>query len=416
VSDVLVDSLTDIQPEKHEPFIAAWIAHNPRYPGVHAETDTGNADGSVAHEAAKFLAAVASARQREARSRRYGALSFLRKHSSNRRIAACSFARIDAGKGVGIRNYGGVAGFDNLQRCASVHACPVCAPKIRHARALEIQAGLAVHRALGGGVEFITLTLRHDARMRLAPLLELVANGFRTVIGAGRFVRDWYLERETFGIVGTIRTLEVNFGANGWHPHLHVLVLTAAPLDDHQRQLLTEGWWHRWSSFLADRGHHGTTREHGIIAVPVSNDDDVARYMSKVYDTLHHEMARGDLKRGAGRNPFKVLGDLAEAGRVDPTTGEVNPDWFTWREYEKAIKGRQFLTWSMGLKDRLGVNDMSDVEHAEDTSGGELIATLSYYAWRSIRREPRVQALVLTAAELHGEAGVHDLVDTYPTG
>jgi hypothetical protein len=341
----------------------------------------------------------------------------LRKHSAHRRVRSCSFARIDATKGVGVWLFDGVAHLDNLQRCGSVHSCPVCAPKIRQRRAVEIQTGMAVHRAMGGGVEFVTLTLQHHKAERLKPLLELVANGFRAVIGSGRFVRQWYLDREALGIVGTIRTLEINYGANGWHPHLHVLVLTDHVLNDTERAYLADGFWERWSSHLSDRGHHGTQREHGIVAVPVASPDDVARYMSKVYDTLHHEMTRGDLKLGArsGRNPFRVLGDLVDAGKVDPLSGEINPDWYTWREYELATKGRQFLTWSMGLKDRLGVNDVTDQEHAEAEIGGELVAVIPLYAWVGVRRDARHLSRIHTAAELHGEAGVYELLDVIPT-
>lgn len=284
----------------------------------------------------------------------------------------------------------------------------MCAPIVRARRATEIQLGLAVHEALGGGVEFVTLTLRHHRAERLAPLLDVVANGFRAVCGSGRFVREWYLERELLGIVGTIRTLEVNHGENGWHPHLHVLVLTRAPLDEAGREMLAAGFWNRWAGHLSDRGHHGTTREHGLVAVAVRTANDVARYMSKVYDNVHHEMARADMKAKGGRNPFRVLADLVKVGKADRLTGELNPDFLTWREYETAIKARRFLTWSNGLKDRLGVNDASDDELVAQEVDGEEIAQLGNYAWRAMRGQPWKLALVLSAAERHGEAGVHD--------
>jgi len=274
--------------------------------------------------------------------------------------------------------------------------------------------GLAVHRAMGGGVEFVTLTLRHHQAERLAPLLQLVADGFRSVIGAGRFARSWALERAALGVVGTIRTLEINHGANGWHPHLHVLVLTDRQLSDEERTILADGMWTRWSSFLDDKGHHGTTREHGLVAVPVRAPADVARYMSKVYDTLHHEMARGDLKDKGGRNPFRLLGDLVEAGRVDPLTGEVNRDALLWREYELATKGRQFLTWSMGLKGRLAVQELTDEDLANDAVGGELVGTIPWWAWTSLRHQPERMALLLSAVERHGEAGLYEYLDTLP--
>jgi hypothetical protein len=292
--------------------------------------------------------------------------------------------------------------------------CPVCSPKIRERRALEIQTGLAFHKATGGGVEFVTFTLQHHRAERLAPLLDLVADGFRAVIGSGRFAREWYLDRTAFGIVGTIRTLEINYGENGWHPHLHVLFLTDRPMFGEERELFTERLWDRWSTFLADKGHHGTVREFGIKVLPVVMTSDVARYMSKVYDTLHLEMSKDLDGQSKGRNPFRLLGDLVEAGRADPLTGELNPDWVRWREYVRAIKGRKFLTWSHGLKDRLEVNDISDQEAAEAEEGGVVVAVIEQWTWRVVRHCPEFYAQILTAAELHGEAGVYELLDCVP--
>jgi hypothetical protein len=370
------------------------------------------ADNACGEAVEKWLLERAELSRRESRRRRYGALRFLRSHSSLKRIRGCSFARIDGTQGVGIYVNNGVAHTGNLQRCASVHACPVCAPKVRQERAREIEVGLAVHVAMGGGVEFVTLTLRHHQAERLAPLLGLVADGFRTILSGDA----WVLHRAAAGVVGTIRTLEVTHGANGWHPHLHVLVLTDRPLDDASRDALADYMWTRWSGYLERRGHHGTTREHGLVAVPVVAPADVARYMSKVYDSLHHEMTGGDLKDGgrSGRNPFRILGDLVEAGRVDASTGEVNRDALLWREYELATKGRQFLTWSMGLKARLGVNELSDDQLVDEAVGGELVGVVSGWALTVMRLDPRRWAELLDAAERHGEAGVYGYLDALP--
>jgi hypothetical protein len=242
-------------------------------------------------------------------------------------------------------------------------------------------------------------------------LLHLVSSAFSSILTGDR----WYLERAALGIVGTIRTLEITHGQNGWHPHLHVLVLTSSPLDNTARAQLTDYMWSRWSGFLDRRGHHGTTRERGIITVPVRSPGDVARYMSKVYDTVHLEMTRSDLKRGGGRNPFKILAELVEAGSHDPMTGEVNRDLLLWREYERATWGVQFITWSAGLKQRFGINEVTDDELVNAEAGGELVGTVPLWAWSSIRVDPQRMAHLLDAAERHGEAGVYEYLDSVPS-
>jgi hypothetical protein len=265
-------------------------------------------------------------------------------------------------------------------------------------------------------VEFVTLTIQHDQAMMLAPLLKLVSGGFRAVVGTGKYVLDWYTDRAAFGIVGQIKTLEVTHGANGWHPHLHVLVLTDRPLTSEERELMADGMWRRWSGYLEDKGHHGTTRAHGIDVRPVVAHNDVARYMAKVYDGLHHEMARADLKSGrrGGRNPFAILADLVDAGKYDRLTGELNRDFTLWREYEKAIARMSLVRWSPGLKARLGVLEATDEELAEEEVGGELVVELPLHLWALVRSNPARMALVLDVAEHHGAQGVLQLVHSWP--
>jgi hypothetical protein len=377
-------------------------AHNPRDSDVSDKEESGNADRL--HEKVK----------QDRRRNRYRALGFLRQHSSQRRVQQCSFGLIPGRSTVAVKVNEGGAYFANIRKCGAVHVCPICSPKVRAARAREIEVALAAHRATGGGVEFVTLTLRHHAVERLESLLGLVADGFRTVIGSGRWVREWYLEREAFGVLGTIRTLELTHGENGWHPHLHVLVLTKTRLSDHERQIMQDGWWQRWSWYLERKGHHGTTREHGIDWREVRSTADVSRYMAKVYDNLHHEMARSDLKeaRHGGRNPFRLLSDLVEAGKYDRQTGELNRDYVLWREYELAIKGRQFLTWSTGIKQLYGVDELTDEEHAEAEVGGEIVFELDRLQWARVRCSTERMAELLRLAETR-RGGALAVVDTW---
>src|SRR5581483_357530 len=72
----------------------------------------------------------------------------------------------------------------------------------------------------GNAVYMLTLTMPHDYGLPLAKLIPAIADGFRAVKSG----RAWVALRKRVGIVGTIRSMEVTHGANGWHPHLHVLV------------------------------------------------------------------------------------------------------------------------------------------------------------------------------------------------
>lgn len=65
--------------------------------------------------------------------------------------------------------------------------------------------------------------------------------------------------------------------------------------------------------------------------------------------SVGNEITRGDLKTGrAGhRTPWQVLEDFRQAGDL--------ADLQLWREYERATKGHQCVTWSKGLKRGLAV-------------------------------------------------------------
>ena len=59
-----------------------------------------------------------------------------------------------------------------LQTCGSVWVCPVCGAKVVERRRGEIQQAMAMHRACGGEVHLLTLTVPHTRFDALEGLLE----------------------------------------------------------------------------------------------------------------------------------------------------------------------------------------------------------------------------------------------------
>lgn len=104
-------------------------------------------------------------------------------------------------------------------------------------------------------------------------------------------------------------------------------------------------------------------------------------------------MARADLKQGraGGRTPFEVLDDFRWTGDTD--------DLIVWREYERATKGRQAITWSKGLRQLLTAADRTDEEIAVEEIGGEDLAVIHGDDWRHIVRVPGLAALILDHVE-----------------
>ncbi len=306
-----------------------------------------------------------------------------------------------------VRTNGGVAHFEGLQTCGSIHACPVCSPKIRASRADEIEAAVTQHLADGGGAQFLTLTLPHDEGDRLQPLLDAVLSSWRRAQRS----RGWDAERVQYGVIGRIRAFEVTHGVNGWHPHLHILLFTKRPLAAIERQAWCASIGARWSLAVQSHGYRPPAERYGATMSAVTTSAAVSRYTSKVYDEaaerswhVGNELARHDLKaaRRGGRNAFAIACDAQETGDA----GDVR----LWREYERATRGRQAIAWSNGLRARFGVVHKSDEQLAEEQVGGEVVTMLDGDAWRVVSRRRGGRTAVLDAAELGGERAVWDLV------
>jgi hypothetical protein len=302
---------------------------------------------------------------------------------------------------VEVRIADGVAHFAGLATCGSVWACPVCGPKIRQARAVEI--GNAVRQAVGRGwgAEFLTLTSRHHRDQALAWLWDQTEASWKAV----QQQRRWREGTAALGLRGFIPVREVTEGRkghnNGWHVHRHMVVLFDRPLTAAQRAEFEQLVWEVWNAQLLKRGLD-STRGLGALVKQCTAAEGLGWYMAKVQggSNVGLEMARGDLKQGrtGHRTPEQLLVDAVETGEV--------VDVRLWLEYEQASKGRRMLTWSRGLRAELLGDEEgeSDEELAAAEVGGGLVVRLDGHAWRWIRKFSPGGIEVLEAAEQGLEA------------
>ncbi|MGH7442145.1 MAG: hypothetical protein ACREKE_05660 [bacterium] len=281
--------------------------------------------------------------------------------------------------------------YDGLIRCGSVSSCPVCSPKIRNQRALEIQAAIQGFRRSypGGDVVLATLTVPHRGSTPLALSLQAVLDSWSRGIVVGN---AWSLCKQRYGVIGSIRALEIQCaGRSGWHPHLHVLLFCSRPMDDAARASLQAELYRRWCARLA-RCHGGLgvpSVERGVRLDLVRQGDAAAEgYLTKLeavegYGGLGKgrdgwgasvELARADLKHGWDRGyrtslaPFEVLDMYAWAEQVGDMVSRAY--WYgVWREYAVAMFGRPVLHVSRGLYALLGVRPVSDEEALAEPDG-----------------------------------------------
>lgn len=196
--------------------------------------------------------------------------------------------------------------------------------------------------------------------------------------------RSWRSLVERYGITGVIRALEVTHGVNGWHPHIHALLLTTGPVDV---DALQADLFDLWSTVTQAMGGRRISRRHGVDVRQAGAG--AADYVAKVqeHDRVGNELARIDLKSGrnGSRVPFELLDD--PDGRP------------LWIEYVETTRGRRAITWSHGLKDRLGVSDRTDDEVIADTETAELIGLMDGATYDRIKSRPQSLAGVLVEVE-----------------
>ena len=304
-----------------------------------------------------------------------------------------------------------MAHYSGLATCGSIWACPCCSAKIRNVRATDISAAAGAWDKAGNSVYMITLTMPHDLGMRLGKLLPVIADGFRSVISG----RPWTRLRARLGIVGSIRSMEITHGENGWHPHLHVLMFVTDDLDARQLAALHLYMRDSWGQYVVKAGYRLPHGVHGVDIGRCSSAEEAGAYIAKTQDgrAVGNEMARGDMKQGrqGGRTPFEILDDFRWTGDAE--------DIGLWHEYERATKGRQAITWSNGLRKLLipdQPEEASNEEVAAAEIGGDDLAVIHGDTWREIVRVPGLPAYLLDQAEAGGIAAVNAALDRHGIG
>lgn len=277
------------------------------------------------------------------------------------------------------------ARYNNLRVCGMVWTCPFCSAKISERRAAELAGAMVVAKSKGFKVALLTCTVPHVAQEGLKTLCTGLLKAWRAFVGdrVGKGIRI------NLGLVGTVRNIEVTYGANGWHPHFHCLVFYTNQVDLVE---IEARWSAHWQHVCVKAGLRRPSDEHGLT---LQNGDFAAAYVSKW--GLEHELTKSMHKVGrkAGRTPFDILRDFQSSDNQLEKTKNAT----LFREFVAAFYNVQQLNWSHGLKKLLVVEEITDEEMAlhEDERPTRFICELDTNQWKLVRKHYR--ATLLTLAE-----------------
>ena len=314
----------------------------------------------------------------------------------------------------------GRASFGHILRCGSPHVCPSCALTLAQRRADELEYLAARHLAAGGGAYTVALTVRHELRHELRPFLRGISAAWRRC----KQGRAWQAFRGIYGIVGDIRALETTVGPrNGWHPHLHLLILTSSPGNDATAAELEEWLYERWRRELEREGlpaperwawlEDGTRKGLGAHVAPLRGADGASYIARTNLASAAADVASltGKEARGDNRTIWQLL-QAAAAGDVRAAR--------LWCEWAEASKGMRALTWSCrALREAYGLTAaaLEDAEllAVEDAEGEpDVIAEIPAQLYETHVKQPqgwRWAVMVLTIAEAEGGFGVMEFVE-----
>lgn len=284
----------------------------------------------------------------------------------------------------------GKAFYAGLQVCASVWLCPVCAPKISERRRVELRAAMDEAQRQGLSVMLMTLTVPHGLGDDLVGMLDKMMKAYADT-SSNRAGKN---ARKEVGLRGTVRVLEVTHGANGWHPHFHVLLFLESGMSPDQVKFILAP---TWQNACEKRGLPRPSDRHGV---DVRGGADAAAYVSKW--GLEHEMTKGHLKasRSAkGATPWALLSEYQET--------RCKRSAALWMAYAGAFKGRRQLCWSKGLRELLAVVEMDDAEiAAREDSAAVVLAELTDDQWRDVLTTHSEASLLQVAEDSPGELQV----------
>lgn len=284
----------------------------------------------------------------------------------------------------------GKAFYTGLQVCASVWACPVCAAKISERRRAELVTAVALAKVREWPVMLLTVTVPHGLGDDLKHLLDQIHDAWRRT-STGRAGKNF---RKQIGLAGTVRSLEVTYGANGFHPHLHVLLfLKNSDFSPAQVQRLFAPIW---QDACVKSGLPRPSDEHGC---RVDDGSRAASYASKW--GLESELTKSHMKHGkqGSRTPW----DFLRAFLTKSEGWEQSAHLF--RTYAQTFKGRRQLYWSNGLRDSLALGEQASDEEiaAVQEDNAQYLAEITDDQWRAILFT-KSETAVLDMAEQHPEA------------
>lgn len=320
----------------------------------------------------------------------YRRLSMARKvlAGTNDPVCACRLCRIFGAESVELLvGNPGTAWYHRVQHCKKPWLCPICSLNLSKRRRAQMANIIKDERSTGRGAALLSYTLAHTKSDSLKSLLGCLRAAHKALhSGAG-----WQSIAKPAGWVGSIRAIEITYGANGWHPHIHEIAFFENDgLTPARRIELLDPLRDRWLMCLARFGGQAE-RDLGLDIRPAYGS--VQDYVGKW--GIVPELVNGGFKtpKRGGYSPFQLLDIVADRSSRSSWAQSV------FYEYFDATHGVRQLVPSPQYRSRMVIKDEDHADERDDL----VLAQFDTLQWADIW-ERGLRADVLLAAR----AGVLD--------
>lgn len=316
--------------------------------------------------------------------------------------AKCIYSRFGEEVGVNKSKDHGRSFYTGVIQCGRVFTCPVCAAKVQERRRIEISKAFDwAYNVIGKKVILVTFTFPHQKTDDLRELLLMQREAYRRL----RSGKAWDKNKKRIGFEGLIRSLEITYSfKNGFHPHTHEAWIVDKSVNV---EVLREWIAGQWLSKCKKVGlvKEGYEKEADFLnhSVQITDNASNSDYMAKMDDSKHwgadRELAKSNVKqaKGKGIHPYEFLNN------------SINGDTKSARlflKYADATRGCRQIFWTPKLKGRVGVDELTDEEIAQQTEDkADVLGKLSKEEWNVVVKE-NAQSFVLDLAETSGFHGV----------
>lgn len=226
-------------------------------------------------------------------------------------------------------------------RCDLRWVCPCCTVKKSEEGRTDLNAALGQGRRMGLRPVMLTLTARHQRNQSLKEFWQRLSDAEKDLKVSDTWKK---LNRNNFD-GGFAKTVEVTHGANGWHPHFHMVIMTNAATEEEAVDVV-ETLRSEWLYQLDRHGLDGKTKAAQERSFDVRGAATAGEYITKWGAAEEMTLAQTKVGHAKGRTPWQLLRDA----RTHEDAKEQKRAAALWYEFVTEFKSVHQLQQSPKFK------------------------------------------------------------------